>query len=222
MATCGECGREINDGAWVCGLCGAPVTDRGPSPDTSNYYEYAEASPVTGEYTSSQYVPGAPVLAASPNGRAGRAPRLIWVIALGGLVAVLAIVAVWFFVLRGPGPGVGFAGTWRGTTGGTTTEVVIAATGTGYELSMSNKDGKSIGPFATQMVDGNLTTSLEATAGSSDKQKAAAALFKQIMSSIYQNFTMVFTHRSSDDALVVSMQGVATAAAQQEVLHRVH
>jgi hypothetical protein len=217
MATCGECGREINDGAWVCGLCGAPATDRGPAPATTNYYEYAEASPVTGEYTSSQYVPGAPVVAASPNGRAGRSPQLIWVIGLGGLIAVLAIVLVWFFVLRGPAAGVGFAGTWRGTAGDTT-ELIIEAKSGGYELSMSGKDGKTIGPFTMQMVDGNLTTSLEATAGSSDKQKAAAALFKEIMGT----FSMVFTHRASDDALVVSMQGATTTAGQQEVLRRVH
>jgi hypothetical protein len=217
MATCGECGREINDDAWVCGLCGAPMTDRGTTSDMYNAYEHTEASPVTGEYTSSQYVPGAPVVAASPSGLAGRSPRLIWVIGLGGLIAVVAIVAVWFFVLRGPAGGVGFAGTWRGT-GSDTTEVIIEAKSGRYELSMSGKDGKKIGPFAMQMADGNLTTGLEATAGSSDKQKAAAALFKELMGS----FSMVFTHRASDDTLAVSMQGTATPAAQQEVFRRVH
>jgi hypothetical protein len=217
MATCGECGREINDGAWVCGLCGAPVTDRGSAPETYDSFEYAEASPVSDEYTSSQYVPGAPVVAASPSGRAGRSPQLVWVIGLGGLIAVVAIVAVWFFVLRGPATGVGFAGTWRGTAAGDTTEVIIEARSSGYEFSMSGRDGKKIGPFVMQMMDGNLTTSLEATAGSSDKQKAAAALFKELMGS----FSMVFTHRASDDTLAVSMQGAATAA-PQEVFHRVH
>jgi hypothetical protein len=216
MTTCGECGRDISDGAWVCGLCGAPVSNRGPASDSYNSYEHAEASPVTGEYTSSQYVPGAPVAA---SGHAGRSPQLIWVIGLGGLIAVLAIVLVWFFVLRGPAAGSGFAGTWRGT-GSDTTEVVIEAKNGGYEISMSNKNGQDVGPFATQMVDGNLTTSLEATAGSSDSQKAAAALFKQIMGSIYPNFVMVFKYRSTDDTLLVSAQGVATAAGQEEVLKR--
>jgi len=220
MATCGECGREINDGAWVCGLCGAPVIDRGPAPDTSNYYDYAETAPSTGEYTSSQYVTGAPVTAGPAKVRAGQSSRSVWVIGLAGLVAVLAIVLVWFFVLRGPAQGVGFAGTWRGTTGDTT-EVIIEAKGGGYELSMSGKDGNTVGPFSTQMVDGTLVTSLEAAPGSSDKQVAAAALFKQIMGSIYQNFSMVFTHRSADDTLLVSLQGVPNAV-PPEVLRRVH
>jgi hypothetical protein len=220
MATCGECGREINDSAWVCGLCGAPVTDRGPAAaEPANYYEYAEAAPSSGEYTSSQYVQGAPVGATAASGHAGPS-RTIWVIGLAGLVIVAAIVLVWFFVLRGPGVGVGFAGTWRGTAGDTT-ELIIAAKSGGYELSMAGKDGKTVGPFAMQMVDGNLTTSLEATAGSSDKQKAAAALFKQIMGSLYQNFTMVFTHRPADDTLLASLQGVPNAD-PPEVFRRVH
>jgi hypothetical protein len=220
MATCGECGREIHDDAWVCGLCGAPVTDRGPAPDTSNHYEYAEPSPGDGEYTSSQYATGDPVTAAAVKVQAGRSSRSVWVIGAAGLVAVLAIVLVWFFVLRGPGAGVGFAGTWRGTAADTT-EVIIEAKSSGYELSMSGKDGKTVGPFSTEMVDGTLVTSLDAAAGSSDKEIAAAALFKEIMGSVYQNFSMVFTHRSADDTLLVSLQGVPNAV-PPEVLRRVH
>jgi hypothetical protein len=220
MTTCSECGRDINDGAWVCGICGAPVTDRGPAPDTSNYYENPGAGSESGEYTSSQYVPGAPVHVDSPA-RDGHSPRLVWVIGLAGLAAVLAIVLVWFFVLRGPAQGVGFAGTWRGTTGDTT-EVIIEAKGGGYELSMSSKGGNTVGPFVTQMVDGNLTTNLEATAGSSDKQKAAAALFKEIMGNLNQEFSLVFTHRASDDTLLVSLKGFSAAPDNKEVLRRVH
>jgi hypothetical protein len=218
MATCSECGREIHDDAWVCGLCGAPVTAGESTPDTGSQYEYAEAVP--GDYTSSQYVPGAPVTAGAAPSRAGHS-QLIWVVGLAGLVAVLAIVLVWFFVLRGPGAGVGFAGTWRTTTADAT-EVIISAKAGGYELSIANKGDKSIGPFITHMVNGNLTTSLEATAASSDKQKAAAALFKQIMGNVYQGFTMIFTQRSSDDTLVLTLQGMPSTAGQEAVLHRVH
>ena len=219
MATCGECGKEIRDDAWVCGLCGAPVTNGMTQPESDGHYEYAQAG--AGDYASSQYVPGAAVVAGSPKRGAGRSPQLVWVVGLGGLVAVLAIVLVWFFVLRGPAAGVGFAGAWRTTTADAT-EVIIPTQGNGYELSIANKDGKSIGPFVTQMVDGNLTTSLEATAGSDVKQQEAAALFKQIMGSIYQDFTMVFSHRAADDTLLLTLQGLPTAAGQEEVLKRVH
>ena len=188
-----------------------------------NSYENAGAASGPGEYTSSQYVAGAPVLAAAGGQKisSGGSRKSIWIVGIAGLVAVLAIVLVWLFVLRGPGGGVGFAGTWRGTASGDTTEVIIEAKSGGYELSMSGKDGKTVGPFATQMVDGNLTTSLDATAGSDDRQKAAAALFKEIMGSIYQNFTMVFTHRSADDTLLASLQGVPNAS-PPEVFRRVH
>jgi hypothetical protein len=221
MATCSQCGREIHDDAWVCGLCGAPATPVGSGPVSEGHYEYASADAGAGDYTSSRYVPGAPLIAGGAHPRTGRSSRLIWVVGVGGLAAVLAIVLVWFFVLHDPATGVGLAGTWRTATADAT-EVIISAKGSGYELSIANKDGKSIGPFVTQMVDGNLTTSFEAAAGSDDKQQAAAALFKQIMGSVYQGFTMVFSHRASDDALVLTLQGVPTAAGQEEVLHRVH
>jgi hypothetical protein len=219
MTTCGECGRDISDGAWVCGMCGAPVTDRGPAPDTTDYYEDPGSTYGSDQYTSSQYVPGAPVVAASPR-PARRSPQIVWVIGLGGLVAVLAIVLVWFFVLRGPASGTGFAGTWRGTAGGDTTEVVIEARNGGYELSMSNQKGQRVGPFITTLVDGDLTTSLEPVASASNEARAAAALFKQIMGSVYPNVTMVFKYRASDDTLVVSAAGIATVAGQEEILHR--
>jgi hypothetical protein len=218
MTTCSECGRDVNDGAWVCGMCGAPVTDRGPAPDTINYYENPGSTYGSDEYTSSQYVPGAPVVAASPR-PARRSPQIVWMIGLGGLIAVLAIVLVWFFVLRGPASGTGFAGTWRGT-GNDAAQVIIEATNGGYELSMTNDKGENVGPFITQMVDGNLTTSLDVTAGSSDKQKAAGALFKQIMGSVYPDFVMVLKYRSTDDVLLVSLQGIAAAAGKEEVLRR--
>lgn len=216
MATCGECGREINDGVWICGLCGAPVTDRGTAAaEPANYYEYAEAGPSGGEYTSSQYVEGAPVGTTAASSHTGHS-RAIWLVGLAGLVIVAAIVLIWFFVLRGPAGGVGFAGTWRGA-GSDTTELIIEAKSDGYELTIGGEDGKTIGPFAMSMVDGNLTTSLEPTAGSSDQQTTAAAVFKELMGS----FSMVFKHRESDDTLVVSMGG-ATAGSQPGVLHRVH
>jgi hypothetical protein len=219
MTTCSECGRDISDGAWVCGMCGAPVTDRGPAPDTTNYYENPGTEYGSDQYTSSQYVQGAPVLAAAPR-PARQSPQIVWMIGLGGLIVVLAIVLVWFFVLRGPAAsGTGFAGTWTGT-GSDKTEVVIEATNGGYQLSMNNDKGEKVGPFTTQMADGSLTTSLDVTADSSDKQKAAGALFKQIMGSVYPNFVMVLKYRSTDDVLLVSLQGIAAAAGKEEVLHR--
>jgi hypothetical protein len=221
MATCRECGREIRDDAWVCGLCGAPVISGGSGPESGDHYAYARGDAGAGDYASSQYVPGAPVIAGGRQRRAGRSSRLVWVVGLGGLVAVLAIVAVWFFVLRGPGAGVGFAGTWRTTTADAT-EVIISTKGSGYELSIAGKDGKSTGPFVTTMVGGNLTTNLEAAAGSDAQQQAAAVLFKQIMGGVYQGFTMVFSHRVSDDTLLLTLQGVSTAAGREEVLQRVH
>jgi hypothetical protein len=220
MAVCEQCGKEIRDDAWVCGLCGAPVAYGGGGSDSSSQYEYAAANTGSGDYSSSQYVPGAPVLAASPKARSGRSAQMVWIAGIGGLVAVLAVVAVWFFVLRGPVTGTSIAGTWRTPTDDKT-ELIITAKAGGYELSIANKDGKQIGPFSTQMVSGSLTTSFEAASGSDANQQAAAALFKQIMGSIYQGFTMAFSYRASDDKLLASVQGVPAAASQQEVLDRV-
>lgn len=220
MAACGQCGKEIHDDAWVCGLCGALVVAGAAARETGSEYEYAAAYQGAGDYTSSQYVPGAPVIAGSTQPRAGRPSRLILTIAVGGLAAVLAIVFVWLFVLRGAEAGVGFAGTWKTTTADAT-RVVIFTKGDGYELSIANKDGESIGPFVARLVDGNLATSFEAAADSDARQQAAAALFKQIVGGVYQGFTMVFSHNASDDTLRVTLQGVPTAAGHEEVLRRV-
>ena len=223
MATCRECGREIRDDAWACGLCGALVAAGGASQTPADPTAPADAGglPAAGDACLQYPSPIAPASGVAVSAGAvspARPPRLLWIVVGVGVAAVVAIVMVWFFALQGTAGG-GFVGTWQDSGA---TRVIIGTSGSGYVLTMSDDKGKTVGPFATQMQDGNLTTRLEAAAGSSDQQQAATAMFKAVLGSIYQDFTMVFDYRAGDDTLLLSVEGVPSASGQQEVLTRVH
>lgn len=173
MAACASCGEPLRDGVWICGACGAPVAAGGPAaPDP-----YAEAS------VSS--LPAAPPSAATHG-----LTDLTKLVLIGGLVAVLAIAGVWFFLLRGAADTY-FVGTWNSTNG---EQFRIDRVGGSQHLFLIGPNGQSVGPFKTAVKGEVLQTTLE-PAGGSSQEKATANLWHAAM----LNGSISFEFRRGDD-----------------------
>lgn len=197
MATCTSCGEPLRDAVWVCGVCGAPVAaTAGRQADDP----YAEAS------VSS--LPAAP----PPPTKRGLT-TLTKSVLVGGLVAVLAVAAIWFFVLRSPGDTY-FVGTWSSSAGG---QVRIERAGGGFHLFMIDKEGKSLGPFKTTMSDGVLETRLE-PAGGSDQEKATANLARALLAAMFSTSDFSLQLHRGDDAnhATMSVAGVSGTSSVKE------
>jgi hypothetical protein len=135
-----------------------------------------------------------------------------------GVVAVAAIVAVWFFVLRGGGGDFStYVGQWQLTVPGSTAglsitivdnegdpELTMGTTGTyaGQDLA-----GQVAGPYKMELDDGNLVSRLEASESASEAQKMAANLWREAYGAVVDDFRMVFTPGSSADTLSLTFEG---------------
>ena len=132
MASCPSCGAETRQGDWTCRSCGSPLN--APAPETGGSGEpaydqaYYEAPTIYGTAAPSNQ------RAATPKAARGSALPLLLTLAV---VAVVAVVGVWFFVLR-PSPGAQFLGTWHAktvTASGTTAETLtISRNGEAYTI----------------------------------------------------------------------------------------
>ena len=122
MAECPNCHAPLKDGDWTCGKCGAPVAGAGmaAAPGAGGDYHAAYSGGAAGApadtYSASPAWRGDQAPAATPAASADSSGLLKTVLIIA-VVAILAIVAVWFFVLRGPTTsGDEFLGTWTATT----------------------------------------------------------------------------------------------------------
>jgi hypothetical protein len=98
MATCATCGHDNPEGAWSCASCGQPMStgNGGGGYDASEPVldnDYYNAPTIYG--TSSPTIP--PL---STSGKSGEGPGLLKIVLIVGVLAVIAIVAVWFFFLK--------------------------------------------------------------------------------------------------------------------------
>lgn len=153
MASCPSCGADTRQGDWTCRGCGSPLGS--PATETTDYGEpvhdqdYYQAPTIYGTTAPSRTQPA--------NAKAARGSTLSWLVPLT-LVAVIGLVAVWFFVLR-PAPGAQFLGTWHAqavTASGTTDETLtIAKRGAAYTIAGA-LDGQPVGRQAATLKSGRL------------------------------------------------------------------
>lgn len=122
-----------------------------------------------------------------------------------GLVLVVAIVAVWFFALRGGGGGDAFIGTWQ-STGTDATRVVVSRTDGDFTLTIADQSGTAVGPFKADLDESRLSTALEFQ-GESDTDKVAAEMLSAVLDAAFEDFEMVFTHNPADDTLALMVDG---------------
>jgi uncharacterized protein YxeA len=213
MATCASCGKEIRDDDWTCGACGAPVVRAGaagggrPSGYTTSYDEQPGAYEAAMAY-------GAP--AAAPAARRGLSRSTVTIIIVAAL-AVVAIIAVWFFFVRGTGGTSPFLGTWNEPNGGTATITIKLKSGD-YKVTMTGNDAS--GTQKTYTIPAHLAgSSLEITVddfikASGNEEQAAQA--KAAFETLIKDFRLVFTLKDPTH-LEMKVEGtpVAGSAASQ-------
>lgn len=224
MAICATCGKEIRDDIWTCGFCGAPVArsasgDAGGGEDSAygaeGYNPYAgQVAAGTGAYgsTTTSYgsapeglTPyGTPMPQAAPASSGGLSPAVKYALVFAG-VAVIAIVAVWFFVLRGAGGGDQFLGTWNAVQNGQGGLVIVRGDD-GLEVSMIGTDQERVGPLKTELDGDELEVKLEA-AGGDETDEAAIDLVRALFEATVEDFKMTLRVREADGHLVMSVAG---------------
>lgn len=221
MATCAQCGSEVREGAWTCGKCGAPVAGAGMAAAPGTGAGMA-AAPGTGGYgggpgmpagssgSSSDWLPEYQQQAADSSAAQARSQSsgLLRTIVFIAVVAIVAIVLVWFFVLRGPKTtGEEFLGTWTATTQKGIATAVIARKDDAFSIVLSGAqpDQKITVPAHLDGTDLVVTMDdFSQIAG-----EANADRFKEALRALAGDFRMVF---SSVDATSLSLRLVGTAA----------
>jgi hypothetical protein len=188
MATCPSCGTEIKEGDWVCGRCGAPVAGAtGDGPPAQSHG--AIASDPYG------YAPGfepqpAAAGAAAPAGK-GMSRTLLTVLVLAG-VALIAVVAIWFFFLRGNSSP--FDGTWNASA---TSMGAIAISGSGHDFKIKITGKDASGETKSTVVPAHMEgADLVVTVDDFIKatgDKARAAQLKAAFETLIKDFRLVFS-----------------------------
>jgi len=113
---------------------------------------------------------------------------------IGAAIAIVAIIAVWFFVVRGTGGTSPFLGTWN-EPNGTEASLVIKRRSGDFTVTMSGKD--AAGARKTYTIPAHLDSSSLAitvddfmkSTGNQDQAAQAKAVFE----SIIKDFRLVFT-----------------------------
>jgi len=240
MAICANCGKEIRDDIWTCGFCGAPVA-QGKADDSSadgsaygseGYNPYAAAAasdpgsygqPAFGAQTPTSYGSAAegmtpygtplPQTAPASSGGLSQVTKLALI---GAVVAIVAIVAVWFFVLRGGGGGDQFVGTWTATEA-TAGSLVIEQGDDGLEVTIVGSDKARVGPLKTDLSGEELEVKLEA-AGGDETNKAAIDVVAAMFEASVDDFKMSLRLRDSDGHLILSVSGKPKSGGDSETM----
>ena len=230
MAICVDCGNEIRDDVWTCGWCGAPVAQSTESDSSGaessaygseGYNPYAAAAaadpgaygrPAYGARPPTSYghaaegmTPyGTPLPQSAPTS-SGSLSQLTKLALIGAAVAIVAIVAVWFFVLRGAGGGDQFLGTWTATQANAGS-LLIARGDDDLAVTIVGADGARVGPLKTGLDGDELVIKFEA-AGGDETDKAAIEVVGAMFKASVDDFKMSLRLRGSDGHLILSVSG---------------
>jgi len=242
MAICNNCGKEIRDDVWTCGFCGAPVA-QSPSEDagggeesaygTEGYSPYASQAAASSAYGAASYggvEPGAAGFGSATEGmtaygtpmpqtkpaKAGGLSQATKLVLVGAAVALVAIAAVWFFVLRGGGGGDEFIGTWTAVKSDEGS-LVIEHGDDGIEVTMVGADKQRVGPLKTELDGEALEIKLEAV-GDDAQQKAAVDMVRAVFEAAVEDFKMVLRVRGANGRLVMTVTGKSKVGGDQTTM----
>ena len=183
---CPSCGGPIKSGDWTCGRCGAPVAGAAGGPpaggtQSSDYGAQSDPSPYLPEY---QPQPAAAV-AAAPATSSGTL-RLVIIIAV---VALIAVFAVWFFVVRGPSTnGDEFLGTWTGA--GSITSVVVARPDDEFKVTLAGGQASQKVTVPAHIDGDELVITVDDFATLAGEANADA--FKDTLKALAGDFRLIF------------------------------
>ncbi len=216
MAKCPSCDAPLKDGDWTCGVCGAPVAGAGmAAAPGAGGYSSAYGSPKAGGYGAASQQDYLPEYRTQPAGAApakqessGTLRRVL----VFAAIAVVAVIAVWFFALRGPRTtGEEFVGSWTATTQSGIATAVIARQDDAFTVTLgASQQGQSVSVPAH--LDGmDLVITLDDF--SKMAGEANADRLKDALKALAGDFRMVFT---SVDANDLSLRIVGTSPSGQD------
>ena len=213
MAECPSCNAPLKDGDWTCGSCGAPVAGAG-MPAAGDYAAPAsydgDAGSAPGAYGAPSTWGGAQQPAAAPA--AAGASGVLKPVLIVGVVAVLAIVAVWFFLLRGPATtGEEFLGTWTASTQQGIATAVIAQQADAFSVTLSGNEASQKVTVPAHLDGTELVITVDDFSRMAGE--ANAEQFKETLKALAGDFKLVF---SSVDAAHLDLRITGTSAAGQD------
>ncbi len=188
MATCASCGKEMRDGDWTCGNCGAAVKGAGAAGGAGEsplgYYSGYESPPDYGAPVAY----GAPATAAATKNGLSRSTLTIVIVAA---LAVVAIIAVWFFFVRGSAATSGeeFLGTWNTQSGGIG-NVVVARPGDDFQITLSGAQPEQKATVPAHIDGDELVITIDDFAKLAGE--ANADRFKATLEAVAGDFRIVF------------------------------
>jgi hypothetical protein len=203
MAICVTCGHDNPDGSWSCASCGQPLS----SGTGGGGGAYEASEPVRDhDYYQAPTIYGTSAPTIPPPGssrKSGDGPSLLKIVLIGGLLAVLAIVAVWFFFLRSDG-GAAFVGEWKATDISQGIVRIEQSGGDMHIFFVDGRNGESTGPFKGEVKGDKLETRLE-YAGTDVADQTTAEMYRGELGAVVDNALLVFS--VSGDSLTMSVEG---------------
>jgi hypothetical protein len=224
MAECPSCNAPLKDGDWTCGQCGAPVAGAGmaPAPGAGQYAGEATAYTAAGAPaygTSPAYGgPGGwgpehqpqPATAAAPasTGSSG----LLKLVLTIGVVAIIAVVLVWFFVLRAPTTtGEEFLGTWTAATEQGIATIAVVQKDDAFSVTITGNDESQKITVPARLDGTDLVITMDDFSQMAGEGNAEA--FKATLMALAGDFKMIF---SSADATHLDLRIVGAAPSGQD------
>lgn len=208
MAECPSCNAPLKDGDWNCGTCGAPAgvatasTGGGPASGAPAAY----GGP--GEWGPEHQPRPASAAAPASAGTSG----LLKLVLVGGAVAIVAVILVWFFVLRGPATtGEEFLGSWNASTQQGIATVVVAQEEEAFSVTMSGNDQNQKVTVPARLDGTELVITMDDFSQMAGAGNAEA--FKATLKALAGDFTMRF---SSVDATHLALRIVGESPSGQD------
>jgi hypothetical protein len=215
MAVCPSCNAPLKDGDWTCGKCGAPVAGAGMTTAAGDYHaaygggqdapaaSYGAPAAWGGDYQRQ------PAAAAADAGSSGALKLVL----ISAAVAVLAIVLVWFFLLRGPATsGEEFLGTWTATTQQGIATAHIAKKDDAFTVTLSGNDADQKVSVPAHVDGTELVITLDDF--SQIAGEANAERFKTTLKALAGDFRLII---SSVDATHLDLRIVGSSASGQDL-----
>ena len=210
MAECPSCNAPLKDGDWTCGACGAPVAGAGMATAATGggpAYGAPAAYGGSGEW-GPEYQPQPAAAAPESAGSSG----LLKLVLVGGAVAIVAVILVWFFVLRGPATtGEEFLGGWTASTQQGIATVVVAQEEEAFSVTMSGNDQNQKVTVPAHLDGTELVITMDDFSQMAGAGNAEA--FKATLKALAGDFTMRF---SSVDATHLALRIVGESPSGQD------
>lgn len=188
MAECPSCDVPLKDGDWTCGACGAPAGVVTASAGGNPAYGAPAAYGGPGEWGPEHQ----PRLASTPAPASAGASGLLKLVLAGGAVAIVAVILVWLFVLRGPATtGEEFLGSWTASTQQGIATVVVAQETEAFSVTMSGNDQNQKVTVPAHLDGTELVITMDDFSQMAGAGNAEA--FKATLKALAGDFTMRFS-----------------------------